>query len=923
MKQKLIRQTITISVLLGILLLSFVAAMSPVLAAPQEGKWVLSDVVVHDSSDEINLEYQKYQGTGLGDSYIRYADRKVSMYQTGYTSSSGDDSNFQYNGEISWSEPPKEFSSEKIREVKLTVTGSVSGIAPGQRYVPENSMIPPYSAMVPELSIAYHLIGTYAQNGYFTDAAGNLDMKMEDDAGGAITSLTKELSINADTMRAIPGDRLQFIVLSGYTSVAYVYVFDGEPGFQGITSDASETAGETPFTVATAIVIGLTGLGVALAGAAGAASSGGPSSGSSTGQDGDGEDTGSTYKMIVYKEFGNKIGYDKPAVFVYARMVEVKPDGIEVPRPDLTGRIQILSETAELQVGTAAMAGDYIGAAVAAVSSNNPKQDPREGLILFKFVGKGGVFQNHLRFIMTGAPYVALDAEKLFVLATSGRCFELGYELVDFLKEPKVSLNVMQEGPPFTLALGTSQNTGAVGKKVITATDADQSSTFTTFFNSFACEIIAENDTEYARTVFYVVQCYEGILPDFLGKPAEIRAHQVSLESEEMVKTRFDVKLGQWSEEEKCLAFVVPESLEVSASDEEGIFACIGVEIERDPEDSRDDAIGYIAAATTNLPSEKPVPGTLSLTAALGEKTFENDVAIQLMPDIELYKAEYQANFDKEYALVKKVIEIYIPSPFKERKLAELERARTTLGIADFRLYRRNIWNYAQTCVMQEQASYLADEAWYDEAIATAELMVYIGDIAFGLAMGPIGGPIAGFIADQVKSSFLEVCELYVKGTDKSFGGLLWEYGKKRFIQSAGAADGLIEVPKVNQPGKLALWLSLYTLYRIGYHLQFDKDEAENSIGLSEAIKRGLLDFIGKGAGALLGDYLTELGKGRWVERISVTDKDQKIVNDAVSKGAKKGFDALDKAAGQADELVAKTVAVLLSYLDKLKAGLS
>lgn len=922
MKNKMIRKTkpVRVAMLLAILLLTFASGMSPVMAAPQEGKWVLSDVVVQDSTGDLNKEYQN---SGTPSSYVHYTDRKVNMYQTGHNLSGNDITDFIYTSEVTWEEPPKEFSSEKIRDVKLTVTGNVTGMTPGQQYVADGIMEAVPGAEVPQLSISYHLIGTYAQNGYFTDATGNWNMKMEEASRGAILSRNEELSIDADTMRAIPGDRLQFIVDSNWVRVIYVYVFDGEAGFQSITTDAGETAGETPYGVATAIVIGLAGLGVALAGAAGAASSSGSSAGSSSGQDGDGEAPGSTYKMIVYKDFGNKIGYDKPAVFVYARMVEVKQNGTEVPRPDLTGRIQILSETAELQVGTAAMVGDYLGVAVAAVSSANPKNDPREGLILFKFVGKGGVFQNHLRFFLTGAPYVALDGEKLFVLATSGRSFELGYELVDFLKEPKVSLNVMQEGPPFTLALGTSQNTGAVGKKVITATDADQSTTFTTFFNSFACEIIAENDTEYARTVFYVVQCYEGILPDFLGKPAEIRAHQVSLENEEMVKTRFDVKLGQWSEEEKCLAFVVPESLEVSASDEEGIFACIGVEIERDPEDHRNDAIGYIAAATTNLPSENPVPGTLSLTAALGEKSFENDVAIQLMPDIELYKAEYQANFDKEYALVKKVIEIYIPSPFKERKLAELERARTTLGIADFRLYRRNIWNYAQTCVMQEKASYLADEAWYDEAIATAELMVYIGDIAFGLAMGPIGGPIAGFIADQVKSSFLEVCELYVKGTDKSFGGLLWEYGKKRFIQSAGAADGLIEVPKVNQPGKLALWLSLYTLYRIGYHQQFDKDEADNPIGLSEAIQRGLLDFVGKGAGALLGDYLTELGKGRWVERISVTDKDQKIVNDAVSKGAKKGLDALDKAAGQADELVAKTVAVLLSYLDKLKAGLS
>jgi hypothetical protein len=390
-----------------------------------------------------------------------------------------------------------------------------------------------------------------------------------------------------------------------------------------------------------------------------------------------------------------------------------------------------------------------------------------------------------------------------------------------------------------------------------------------------------------------------------------------------MVETLFDVKLGQWSEDEKTLVFVAPQQLDVLLTDEAGVFERIGIDIRRDEDFVRNDAVRYIAKAATNLPAENPIPGTMELSAVLADKTVENSVKIEMIPDIELFKAQYEANFEKEYQVCKKVIEIYIPSPFKERKLAELERARSTLGIADFRIFRRQIWSYAQTCVMQEKASYLQDEAWYDEAIATAELMVYIGDIAFALAMGPIGGPIAGFVADHIKSSFIEVCTLYIEGSNKSFCELLWDYAGKRFEQSAGSADGLIPVPKATEPGKLALWLALYTLYRIGFHMQFDKDDGGNAIGLSEAIKRGLLDFVGKGAGTLLGDYLTEQGKGRWVERISVTDADQKIVDDVVSKGAKKGLDALDKAAGKADDLVGEAVNVLLAFLEKLRAGLS
>ncbi|MFH1020011.1 MAG: hypothetical protein V1782_05285, partial [Pseudomonadota bacterium] len=711
------------------LLLICAAGFSPV-QAEESGKWVLVDTVVQDNTADVNKEYQ---ASNTPNCYVRYADCKVTMNQVGYLYDR-DRTEFNCLSEITWEAPPAEFSSEKIRELKLTVTGNITGMSQGQIY--------DQNLRVPGVSITLDHYSSDLKNSYFADGSG-MGFEMEDTSGRAITSLTRELFIDEDNLRANPGDPLWIIVSSNYVIVTYIYEFNGEGGFQSITTSADEGTGETPFTVSTAIVIGLAGLGVALAGAAGAASTSGGSSGSSSGTED--EKAGSTYKMIVYKDFGNKIRYDKPAVFVYARMAEIKRDGTEVNRPDLTQRIQIASETTGLTVGSATLAGDYMGAGVAAESAGSGKQDLREGVIRFQFTGQGGVFQNHMTFNLTGEPLVALDGEKLYVLGTSRRSFELGYELVDFMKEPKVRINVMQEGPPFTLDLGTTKE----GKKVINATDCDESKTFEIFFNSFACEIIAENENETARTVFYVVLCYEGILPNFLGKPREIRAYRVSLESEEMSETLFDVQLGQWSEDEKTLVFVAPEQIDVTLTDDEGVFERIGMDITRDEEFVRSDAIRYIAKAETNLPAENNIPGTMELSAVLGDKTFENAVDIQLIPDTELFKAQYKANFEKEYAVCKKVIEIYIPSPFKERKLAELERARSTLGIADLRIFRRKTWSYAQTCVMQEKASYLQEEAWYDEAIATAELIVYIGDIAFGLAMAPIGGPIAGFVADQ------------------------------------------------------------------------------------------------------------------------------------------------------------------------------
>jgi hypothetical protein len=132
-------------------------------------------------------------------------------------------------------------------------------------------------------------------------------------------------------------------------------------------------------------------------------------------------------------------------------------------------------------------------------------------------------------------------------------------------------------------------------------------------------------------------------------------------------------------------------------------------------------------------------------------------------------------------------------------------------------------------------------------------------------------------------------------------------------------------MPNANEPKKLAIWLSCYVIYRIAYHWQFDKDDSNNPIGVTEAIKRGLLDFVGKGAGVLLGDFIQKSAKGRWPEKISIAKPDQDLTNKAVSGAAKTVFNAGDKLADKADAVVMDTTAyvakVLNGYLDALKIG--
>lgn len=693
-------------------------------------------------------------------------------------------------------------------------------------------------------------------------------------------------------------------------------VFQNNPTIAVQTENtvASEMPGETSSEVAKEIVLGIVKA-IAVAGvAAGLGAAGAAAGGSGTLLEGgeEREEGQSTYKMVIHKEFGNKIKYNGEPVFVYARMIQINSKGVEIERPDLTQKIQIFSKDGVLDIGPSTLSDSYVGASVYARATEDTIL-ANEGIISFKFTGKGGVFQNNVKFMLIGKARIELSNHQIFVLANSGKSFELPFKLIDFQKEPKTTLKSMKDVHEFRLEVGKDKN----GNNLIIVTDKADKKNLDKFFESFTCEIIAETEKEYVSSIFYVEMCYEGVLPDFLGKPKEIRGYKVSIDSDQMEKTIFDVKLGVWSEGKSTLEFVKGDSIEISLIDEREIFKLIGMEIKPDENNVLTKSKRYIARAEKNFPSTKPVKGTMEITATYGVKTFESKTEIDLIPDI----LQYEADYEKEYQACKRVIEIYMAPRFRGQKLYELEKARNNLGIEDFRLFRRNCWSIAERSIMQESQEYLLEAAWYDEAIATLDLVVYIGDIAFDLALAPIGGPITGFIVANVKSSFVKLCgELYA-GTDKNIWELTKDIAIDRAVESLGSTDGLIEVPKADEPKKLVIWLTSYVLYRIGYHWQFDKDDNNNPIGITEAVKRGLLDFVGKGAGALLGDYLNQLGKGRWVEKISIADADQKLVNENVSKAAKYGLDTMDKAAEKADAYISKGVNALLEYIEKLKIG--
>ena len=98
----------------------------------------------------------------------------------------------------------------------------------------------------------------------------------------------------------------------------------------------------------------------------------------------------STYQMRVHKDFGDTItpGERLP---IFARMVEITPDGQEKLAPDLTRKIRIYAKN-YLRVDNEMMAGEYKAAYVTA-----PQTDkfPETAEVIFEFAG---IYKVHMKF---------------------------------------------------------------------------------------------------------------------------------------------------------------------------------------------------------------------------------------------------------------------------------------------------------------------------------------------------------------------------------------------------------------------------------------------------------------------------------------------------------------------------------------------
>ena len=116
------------------------------------------------------------------------------------------------------------------------------------------------------------------------------------------------------------------------------------------------------------------------------------------------EDKRSTYKMYVYKDFGDTLKRGDDAKYVYARIEETTWDKRVFNNDKLTGQISVSSTTDALTVSDGGMTVNGYKAAKVLVPKEGNKT---KGTVSFRFTGEGGVYTRNVVFNIVGEkPYI-------------------------------------------------------------------------------------------------------------------------------------------------------------------------------------------------------------------------------------------------------------------------------------------------------------------------------------------------------------------------------------------------------------------------------------------------------------------------------------------------------------------------------------
>lgn len=298
---------------------------------------------------------------------------------------------------------------------------------------------------------------------------------------------------------------------------------------QTITTDATAGNGEVSFTIPAAIIAATAGAAVL-----GIRKNRRSKSGKQDRNNNDEDDKPQNkYEMRVFKNFGDTFVPGKSET-VYARIVEISPDGKESTSVPLTNRIRIYPKD-YLIITRCTMAGEYMQADVVA-PDNGPF--PEEAAVVFDYEG---IFRVEMNFRIAGVEIV-FGQDNLTLPACSEEPVSLPFLIKGGTGEEAVSLSISPGG-----TYSVSYKKGSDGLGYAEISDSSKMKLEAGTWESFNLYVTARDGERTISASLPVYRFHEGLalslsfIPCYLkdGKPAEetamLTAYSLDMESHDVV----------------------------------------------------------------------------------------------------------------------------------------------------------------------------------------------------------------------------------------------------------------------------------------------------------------------------------------------------------------------------------------------------
>jgi hypothetical protein len=627
-----------------------------------------------------------------------------------------------------------------------------------------------------------------------------------------------------------------------------------------IDTHADKDKGETDVSIPEALAIVIIGGAAAMAGAGGSGKNG---------NDDDGKRR-SRYKMCLRKDFGDAIRYDTQPVTVYARIVEITPEGEEIDRPDLSARIEMFSGGG-LKVESTAIADNYMGALVCAESVPGG-QNPDSGVLSIRFSGEGGSFQNNVTFRLVGKPCISFPEQGHYLTMTlpmllgDGEVYETPVILSDFLEKPtSVRLDVA-EGVPLSCKLEETEEADETRYLLKVKNLSGKPETPQAVKLMFGIGILAENDKEKAE---------EGVKAELYPEGLSIREVKFDDQGYVLIDALDQEATDEWGDvvpTDFVLDFVVPEQRDdgrrivrvLDPKDFSPAFGGLKGTDERTAHlaerfrytirETQGNSKAYEFAPQEALVEEKGKPYylTLPISCAYGQEEYTLDLPIRLLGG----GPGPLAGWDEAFANMKKIVsKVGGISPEIARLLRENGKKMST---AELRLVTRKICHDAIVYYTKDAAEYEKIAAELDNMLYYAEWLKWFGDQAFSYLISTYYGDTADAILSPAKdifASFLgEVIGQLASG--ETFDWEALEVGKN----INAAFDNLISNAFDNKMGKKISFKQVcavvggFVVWKIAKNV-YDNMDNDGKVDLYSAITATVSDFTVMGMKKIAGNF--------------------------------------------------------------------